>query len=151
MGIMERKILSAGVVIIRRTELQPLFLLLRSYQNWDFPKGVVEAGESSLQGALREVAEETTLTNLNFTWGDGYQETPPYGRGKVARYYIAETPQTHISLPINPLLGRPEHEEYRWVSYYQAQGMVAPRLLPILKWAHTMSSGQPHTETVPKS
>lgn len=137
---MERKTLSAGVVVIRHTENRFVFLLLRSYQNWDFPKGVVEAGETPLQGALREVAEETTITDLNFTWGDGYQETPPYGRGKVARYYLAETRLIHITLPVNPLLGRPEHEEYRWVSYSQAQGMVAPRLLPILKWAHTMSS-----------
>lgn len=137
---MERKTLSAGVVVIRRIENRFVFLLLRSYQNWDFPKGVVEAGETPLQGALREVAEETTITDLNFTWGDGYQETPPYGRGKVARYYLAETQHIHITLPVNPSLGRPEHEEYRWVSYPQAQGMVAPRLLPILKWAHTMSS-----------
>ena len=126
--------------MVRQTENSFVFLLLRSYQNWDFPKGVVEAGETPLQGALREVAEETTITDLNFTWGDGYQETPPYGRGKVARYYLAETRHTHITLPINPLLGHPEHEEYRWVSYSQAQGMVAPRLLPILKWAHIMSS-----------
>lgn len=137
---MERKTLSAGVVVIRRTEPRPLFLLLRSYQNWDFPKGVVEPGETPLQGALREVTEETTIADLNFTWGEDYQETPPYGRGKVARYYVAETRHIHISLPVNPLLGRPEHEEYRWVSYSQAQGMVAPRLLPILKWAHTMAS-----------
>ena len=88
---MERKTLSAGVVVIRRTENRLVFLLLRSYRNWDFPKGVVEAGETPLQGALREVAEETTLTDLNFTWGDDYQETPPYGRGKVARYYLAES------------------------------------------------------------
>ena len=147
---MERKTLSAGVAIMRRTENLPLFLLLRSYQNWDFPKGVVEADETPLQGALREVAEETTLTDLKFTWGDGYQETPPYGRGKVARYYIAETQQTHINLPVNPLLGHPEHEEYRWVNYHQARSMVAPRLLPILKWAHTMVSGRSHTETVQK-
>jgi len=137
---MERKTLSAGVVVVRQAENGFVFLLLRSYQNWDFPKGVVEAGETPLQGALREVAEETTITDLSFTWGDGYQETPPYGRGKVARYYLAQTRHTHITLPVNPLLGHPEHEEYRWVSYSQAQGMVAPRLLPILKWAHTMSS-----------
>ena len=137
---MEIKILSAGVVVIRQAQPRPLFLLLRSYQNWDFPKGVVEAGETPLQGALREVAEETTITDLNFTWGDSYQETPPYARGKVARYYLAETQQTHITLPVNPSLGHPEHEEYRWVSYSQAQSIIAPRLLPILKWAHTMSS-----------
>ncbi len=147
---MERKTLSAGVIVIRRTANQPAFLLLRSYQNWDFPKGVVETGETPLQGALREVSEETTLTDLSFTWGEDYRETPPYGRGKVARYYIAETQHTHVTLPINPLLGHPEHEEYRWASYHQAQGMVTTRLLPILKWAHTMVSAQPHKETVQK-
>ena len=85
------KILSAGVVIVRRRGSGHRYLLLRAYRNWDFPKGVVEPGEDPLEGAIREVAEETTLTNLNFRWGHDYRETAPYGRGKVARSYLAES------------------------------------------------------------
>jgi len=42
------------------------YLLLRAYNYWDFPKGVVEVDESPLQAAIREVEEETTLTGLRF-------------------------------------------------------------------------------------
>lgn len=137
---MEKKTLSAGVIVIRREGNKKWYLLLRAYRNWDFPKGMVEAGEEPLQGAIREVEEETSLNSLTFTWGNSYQETPPYGRGKVARYYVAETRQTDITLPVNPELGHPEHEEYRWVPYQEARGMVAPRVQSILDWAHTLTS-----------
>ncbi len=136
----EKKTLSAGVIVIRREENKKWYLLLRAYSNWDFPKGMVEAGEEPLQGAIREVEEETSLNNLTFTWGNSYQETPPYGRGKVARYYVAETRQADITLPVNPELGHPEHEEYRWVPYQEARGMVAVRVQPILDWVHALTS-----------
>ncbi len=136
----EKKTLSAGVIVIRREENKKWYLLLRAYSNWDFPKGMVEAGEEPLQGAIREVEEETSLNNLTFTWGNSYQETPPYGRGKVARYYVAETRQADITLPVNPELGHPEHEEYRWVPYQEARGMVAARVQPILDWVHALTS-----------
>ena len=42
-------------------------LLLRVYNYWDCPKGVVEPGEDPLATARREVREETTLDDLDFT------------------------------------------------------------------------------------
>ena len=82
---------SAGVVVVRSTPTGWLFLMLRAYRNWDFPKGGVEAGEMPLAAARREVREETAIGDLRFTWGEDYRETEPYGNNKVARYYIAET------------------------------------------------------------
>lgn len=134
------KILSAGVAVVRGQGAARRYLLLRAYRNWDFPKGVVEPGEDPLQAAIREVAEETTLTDLNFRWGHDYRETAPYGRGKVARYYLAETAQTEVSLPVNPELGRPEHDEFRWVNYATARRLLPPRLQPILAWAEKTRS-----------
>jgi len=129
------KILSAGVAIVRGKGATRRYLLLRAYRNWDFPKGVVEPGEDPLHAAIREVAEETTLTDLNFRWGHDYRETAPYGRGKVARYYLAETAQDEVRLPVSPELGRPEHDEFRWVDFSTAQRLLPPRLQPILAWA----------------
>jgi len=132
---MKAKILSAGVVIVRREEGEFLYLLLRAYNHWDFPKGVVEEGEAALEGALREVREESTITELKFTWGYQYRETGPYGVGKVARYYLAETEQNSVSLPINPDIGKPEHEEFRWVNYNDATSLVSPRVRSVLEWS----------------
>jgi len=57
---------SAGGVVFRIADGQPLFLLIRdSYRNWGFPKGHLEKGEAPDRAALREVEEETGLASLS--------------------------------------------------------------------------------------
>jgi bis(5'-nucleosidyl)-tetraphosphatase len=131
---MKRHTLSAGVIPVRFFPDQRRYLILRSFNYWDFPKGVVERGEDPIEAAVREVEEETGLTGLQFRWGNSYQETAPYGPGKVARYYLAETTAGDPYLPISPKLGRPEHEELRWVTYDEAMSIMPPRLKSILNW-----------------
>ncbi len=126
---------SAGVVVVRRDGGGWRLLVLRAYRNWDFPKGMVEAGEAPLDAAIRETAEEAAISDLDFRWGEAYCETAPYRGGKVARYYLAETTQASVSLPVSPELGRPEHEEWRWVSFDEARPLLPLRLQPILPWA----------------
>ncbi len=127
---------SAGVVVVRRVDGVWRYLLLRAYNYWDFPKGLVEEGEESLDAAIREVEEETTLAALDFHWGYVRKQTDPYGKfRKIARYFIAESVSGDVSLPISEELGRPEHEEFRWVTYRQAQSMVSPRVKMVLDWA----------------
>lgn len=129
------KTLSAGVVPARRTAQGWRLLVLRAFRNWDFPKGVVDFGEDPKAAALRETAEETSITSLDFTFGDGYRETMPYAGGKVARYYLAVTAQEEITLPVSAELGRAEHDEWRWVDFTEAAALLPPRLQPILQWA----------------
>jgi bis(5'-nucleosidyl)-tetraphosphatase len=132
---MAERILSAGVVVVRQTELGWRVLLLRVYNYWDCPKGVVEAGEEPLETARREVREETGITDLDFRWGEDFTETPPYSKGKVARYYLAETRTADAKLPVNPQLGRAEHHEWRWFSWEEAEQRVVDRLWNVLRWA----------------
>jgi 8-oxo-dGTP pyrophosphatase MutT (NUDIX family) len=136
----EPKVLSAGVAVVRSEEGSWQYLALRAYHYWDFPKGIVEQGEDPLQAAVREVEEEAGITDLVFSWGHDFRETPPYGAGKVARYYVARTNQAEIVLPISPELGHPEHHEYRWVDYEAARALMALRLVPILTWVHALIS-----------
>jgi 8-oxo-dGTP pyrophosphatase MutT (NUDIX family) len=132
---MAERILSAGVVVVRRAEDGWRVLLLRVYNYWDCPKGLVEAGEGPLDTARREVREETGITDLEFRWGEEFIETPPYSKGKVARYYLAETHTADAKLPINPQLGRAEHHEWRWLSWEEAEQRVVDRLWNVLRWA----------------
>jgi bis(5'-nucleosidyl)-tetraphosphatase len=131
------KRLSAGVVVVRDTAEGPRYLLLRAYRHWDFPKGMVEAGEEPLAAARREVAEETGIGSLDFAWGEVFRETPPYARGKVARYYLARTQEDKVTLAANPQTGIHEHMEYRWVKHADAVALVTPRVKQILDWAAT--------------
>lgn len=135
-------ILSAGVVVIRQDNHGNwLYLLLRCFNYWDFPKGMVESGEAALDAAVREVREETTIIDLAFNWGYEYIETGPYkGGSKMARYYIATTKQQLIELPINPELGRAEHEEYCWMDYKAANAALSPRVKRVLRWARNKLS-----------
>jgi len=135
---MGRSKFSAGAVVVRPAAPGWRYLLLRVFRTWDFPKGGVEAGEAPLQAAVREVEEETGLTALDFRWGEPYRETERYSAGKVARYYVAASPVGDVRLPINPELGRPEHHEFRWVSYPEARRLLPARLQPILEWVHEL-------------
>jgi 8-oxo-dGTP pyrophosphatase MutT (NUDIX family) len=127
--------LSAGVVVVRREGGEWRYLLLRAFNHWDFPKGMVEEGEEPLAAAVREVKEESLIDDLEFAWGDGSTQTGPYSGGKVARYYLAETRSADVTLPFNPLIGRPEHSEYRWVDLDEALKLVSPRVKPVIRWA----------------
>ena len=40
-----------------------------------------------------------------------------------------------MTLAISHELGRPEHHEFRWVSFDEAEELLPPRLAPILDWA----------------
>jgi len=132
---MIEKRLSCGVVIARETDTGWLTLLLRAYHHWDFPKGIREAGEESLQAALREVREETSIDDLEFDWGERHFETGPYSRGKVARYYIAKSRQSDVEMGISPETGETEHHEWRWVSFDEAYDLGSPRVRQIVQWA----------------
>ena len=126
---------SAGVVVLRRFPEGWCLLVLRAYRNWDFPKGLVEDDEDFRDAAQREVLEEASLSDLDFHWGDAYKETLPYAGGKISRYYIAESTAGAVKLPISPELGRPEHDEFRWVSFDGAEDLLPPRLAIVLDWA----------------
>jgi 8-oxo-dGTP pyrophosphatase MutT (NUDIX family) len=133
------EVLSAGVVVVRRSADGWRVLLLRVYNYWDCPKGLVEAGEEPLATAVREAREETTLDDLEFVWGESFTETEPYGRDKKrARYFIAQTKTEAISLPVNPALGKPEHHEWRWCTFEAAEQLVNDRLWKVLRWAQDL-------------
>ena len=142
MRVSEKKqIRAAGAVVFRRTPGGIRLLVLRAYNNWDFPKGLVEPGEDQLSAAKREVKEETGLTAVEYPFGDEFRETVPYAANKVARYYLAETEEHDIELPISTALRRPEHHEFRWVSLDEAEELLPPRLTVILDWVKQTLAG----------
>ena len=55
-----RQIGAAGGIVVN--ERQQVLMIYR-LDNWDFPKGKIEEGEDPATAALREVAEETGLSN----------------------------------------------------------------------------------------
>jgi 8-oxo-dGTP pyrophosphatase MutT (NUDIX family) len=116
---------SAGGVVFRMAQGEPLFLLIRdSYDNWGFPKGHLEPGERPEAAAAREVLEETGLPELAVR---GEIETIDWyfrfrGRliHKVCHFFLMETSHETTS---------PQRAEgitaCRWVPYDEAIDAVS--------------------------
>ena len=135
------------MVLARAENAQWRYLLLRVYRYWDFPKGEVEAGEDDWTAAQRELHEDTGIAaaQLTFPWGHRYFDTEPYGRGKIARYFLACSHDAAVQLQPNPTHGRVEHHAFRWLSYPDALTLLVPRLQRILTHAHAQVARTPAT------
>jgi ADP-ribose pyrophosphatase YjhB (NUDIX family) len=88
---------SAGGVVFRMADGEPKFLLIRdSYKNWGFPKGHLKDEEPPEAAALREVAEETGLSDLTLRGPLGEIDWWFRFRGKrihkVCHFYLIESP-----------------------------------------------------------
>lgn len=59
-----REFTAGGVVFRRRDDAVEILMIQDRLGRWSIPKGHVEEGESLEQTAVREVGEETGLTNL---------------------------------------------------------------------------------------
>ena len=116
---------SAGGVVYRVVDGAPLYLLIRdSYKNWGFPKGHVEQGERPEGAALREVSEETGLSDLALR---GLIETIDWHfrfRGKlihkICHFYLMETAESSTS---------PQRTEgitaCRWLPFDEAEELIS--------------------------
>lgn len=127
---------SAGIIPVRRTEHGYEFLLLYNcfFDQWQFPRGRVMQGESDLETAQREFAEETGLpldrlhekcrTTLNYTCF-----IRSYDIDRTIVYYLGAAGPGEVSF------GHINHCEARWVPYAEAWEMLvntAPEQLPAL-------------------
>ncbi len=135
-GITMKREQSAGIILVRKENGVAKLLLMKSYDFWDFPKGGIEQDESKLTAAIREVKEETGITNVDFNWGKIFYETESFGRNKkVVYYFVAETNESKVNMGISPTLGRPEHDEFAWVTFDEAKEMVVERIKKAIEWA----------------
>jgi 8-oxo-dGTP pyrophosphatase MutT (NUDIX family) len=96
--------LAAGAVVVEAKKRRFLVLHEPAEDRWCFPKGHVEPGETLLQAARREVAEECGLASLDFRAELGevayrfYQPNRDRNVFKTAVYFLAFTPQTQTKL-----------------------------------------------------
>lgn len=139
---------SVGVILFRyskRDGLQYLVLYHRgSY--WNFPKGKVDPGETEIQTAKRELAEETGIKNIDLIKGWRQQTSFFFkedrdGKKELIKkdfiLYLAKLPagaQTLIS---------DEHNGYAWMEFKIASKYLKfKNLKEILKEADSFVNGR---------
>ena len=120
-----RKEISAGIIIFRRTQEGPKFLLLYHGHNyWNFAKGKIEKEEKSLEAALREVREETGLASQDLrlirdfkAYEKFYFKRQGQQVFKIVIFYLAETRTPEIKISS-------EHEGYGWFLIRDAKNIL---------------------------
>jgi bis(5'-nucleosidyl)-tetraphosphatase len=115
---------ASGVVVYYLADDEPQFLLIRSRRDrsWGFPKGHLIDGEEILQGAMRELWEETGIRDITLI--PGFTEHITYRvnragrfRRKTVTYFLGrvETPTVRLS---------EEHSEHRWAIVEDARKLL---------------------------
>ena len=128
---------SAGIIIIDDEGPETKVLCVRAYSNWDFPKGQLEAGESHLEAAKREVEEEVTLVSgADYSLTGEMAPSVTYGSGKgrkTATYFLAKRiSNVEPFLPVNPELGKPENDQWSFIPVSELAFVMPARLLKIV-------------------
>ena len=116
---------AAGFILANLAKGEPRYLLLRSARTGDWlpPKGHTDAGETTLETALRETAEETGITDVQLV--EGFEQTIEYDvqtrkRGnyhKKVSYLLGTTPTTEVECS-------DEHSEAGWFSIEDALAAI---------------------------
>jgi 8-oxo-dGTP diphosphatase len=108
---------AAGGVVTRNDASEVLVVHRERYDDWSFPKGKRERGESDEDCALREVEEETGLRCALGEELPSTSYTDGHGRPKRVRYWLME--------PVGGELAY-DHEvdAARWVTLEEARGVL---------------------------
>jgi len=129
-----KRIMSCGILLFRE-QPEKAFLLMRHPKRWDLPKGHVDAGETEMECALREMEEETGFSRDDVTIDDGFRFTTEYEvrykrfdnekRLKTLVMYLGE-------LKGNSKLKLTEHEGYQWFRWQPPHQIQKETIDPLL-------------------
>lgn len=107
------EVLAAGGVIARTQEeiLEVLVVHRPRYDDWSFPKGKLDPGESFEEAAVREVLEETGLECRLGSRLSTVRYRVADGRSKEVRYWLMSVERGDIEAR------QPDHEidQLRWI------------------------------------
>ena len=132
------KVLSAGLVVLHHDGERYRMLVLRAFNEWDFPHALVREGEDALAAAIRATHEATGIEDLELDWSDEHRETIAHEDGGVTRYYMAQSKTMDVELRVPAGEGSEDDFEFRWVTADEAEDVLPPRLGLVLDWAVRM-------------
>ena len=131
--------LSCGFLIVRGNPIES-FLLMKHPRRWDLPKGHVDAGETELQCALRELYEETGIAaedieiDPTFSYENRYMVNQKRygGKGVIEKKLLVYL--AWLKKPVR--IKVTEHDGYRWFDWsppHRIQDLTIDSLLKTLE------------------
>jgi len=109
---------SAGAIVFRRNKEIKYLLIQYQRGHWEFPRGLIEKGESLEDTARREIKEEVDIGEIKFI--PGFKEWIKFFfkfRGenvmKIVTFLLAQTKTEKVKLSY-------EHKDYLWLPYQEA-------------------------------
>jgi len=110
---------SAGAILYQESLSGKIYLLLNYPSgHWDFVKGNIEKGETLKQTVLREVREETGISDIKFV--DGFEDKVEYHyqrNGELVHkqvvFFLARTSTNDVKLSH-------EHLNFTWLRFNDA-------------------------------
>ena len=110
---------SAGAILYQESPSGKIYLLLNYPSgHWDFVKGNIEKGETLKQTVLREVKEETGISDIKFV--DGFEDKVEYHyqrNGELVHkqvvFFLASTSTSDVKLSH-------EHLNFTWLRFNDA-------------------------------
>jgi 8-oxo-dGTP pyrophosphatase MutT (NUDIX family) len=124
---------SCGFLIFRNDPPRE-FLLMRHADRWDLPKGHVDAGETEMQCALRELREETGILAADIDVLHGFRFTNKYQvRGKRDGKLYDKTLIIFLArLNHDVTISVSEHPGYQWFPWSPPHKIQAWTIDPLL-------------------
>jgi len=110
---------SAGAIIFRKENNKIKYLLIQyGWGHWEFPRGLIEKGESLEETARREIKEEVGIEDIEFIpgfkeWIKFFFKLKEKNIMKIATFLLTETKNKEVKLSH-------EHKDYTWLEYEEA-------------------------------
>lgn len=112
---------SCGIILVlRNNDDEERFLILQqNHGHWSFPKGHGEKGETFYETAVRELKEETGITEIEFSGlpsikDNYYVEKDGEKHNKTVECFIAFTKNNEV------IIQESEVKNYKWATYREA-------------------------------
>lgn len=127
---------AGGIILRKENENTQILMIFRNkLQDWSFPKGHVDKGETTEQTAIREVLEETGLNVSIIKELPAYEYTNKEGKSAIVHMFLMTTTDSTL------LSVEHEGDKLEWVSIEHAKELISydnlkiylSKVLPLLQ------------------
>ncbi len=109
---------AAGILLLKPDAQKILILLKRKYRHWEYPKGKIEAGETPIAAAKRELYEEVNVRHLKID--KKFKAVIKY-KFRAEGYMIYRSVIFFLAYSSDRVKLSAEHSAYRWCTFAAAR------------------------------